>query len=183
MDIELLYFAEFKDITGKEKENFNLNNSNLIELIDQLFLKYNSIKKLIWDDQTNNLKKYVSIAVNGEMAKSKNKLLTELSDGDKIAFLLPISGGWENLKNKIVPQIKSGIYSKGSITLENIIKSIKSHHNIEDVGSILTFTGIVRKTSNNGKPVKGLKIDAYIEMANKSIEKICEEIRLFHSRR
>ena len=81
------------------------------------------------------------------------------------------------MKNKIVPQIKSGIYSKGSITLENIIKSIKSHHNIEDVGSILTFTGIVRKTSNNGKPVKGLKIDAYIEMANKSIEKICEEIK------
>lgn len=93
MDIELLYFAEFKDITGKEKENFNLNNSNLIELIDQLFLKYNSIKKLIWDEQANNLKKYVSIAVNGEMAKSKNKLLTKLSDGDKIAFLLPISGG------------------------------------------------------------------------------------------
>lgn len=93
MDIELLYFAEFKDITGKEKENFNLNNSNLIELINHLFLKYNSIKKLIWDEQTNNLKKYVSIAVNGEMAKSKNKLLTKLSDGDKIAFLLPISGG------------------------------------------------------------------------------------------
>ena len=81
------------------------------------------------------------------------------------------------MKNKIVPQIKSGIYSKGSITLENIIQSIKSHYNIEDVGSILTFTGIVRKTSNNGKPVKGLKIDAYIEMANKSIEKICEEIK------
>lgn len=93
LDIELLYFAEFNDITGKEKENFNLKNSNLLELIDQLFVKYNSIKKLIWDDQTNNLKKYVSIAVNGEMAHHKNKLLTKLSDGDKIAFLLPISGG------------------------------------------------------------------------------------------
>ena len=81
------------------------------------------------------------------------------------------------MKNKITTQINSGIYHKGSITLENIIKSIKSHHDIEDVGSILTFTGIVRRTSNDGRSVKGLKIDAYVEMANKIIKKICEEIK------
>lgn len=81
------------------------------------------------------------------------------------------------MNDKITTQINSGIYSKGSITLENIINSIKNHHNIEDVGSILTFAGIVRRTSNNGRLVKGLKIDAYIEMANKSIEKICEEVK------
>ena len=44
-------------------------------------------------------------------------------------------------------------------------------------GAILTFTGIVRESSVDGKPVRGLKIDAYDEVANKSIAKICEEIK------
>ena len=73
--------------------------------------------------------------------------------------------------------IESGIYLKGEITLEDIIQSIKRQHSIKDVGSIHSFSGIVRESSKNGKPVKGIKIDAYIELANKSINKICKEIK------
>ena len=73
--------------------------------------------------------------------------------------------------------IKSGIYDKGEISLEKIINSIKYSHDIEKVGSIHTFSGIVRGTSKDGKAVKGLKIDAYDEMANNSILKICKEIK------
>jgi len=77
--------------------------------------------------------------------------------------------------NEII--IKSGIYNKGELTLETIIKSLKKHPDIEKAGAILTFNGIVRKTSDDGKPVKGMKIDAYKELANKSINKICEELK------
>ncbi len=73
--------------------------------------------------------------------------------------------------------IKSGIYKKGEISLTDIIQSIKSNSSIENAGSILTFTGIVRNTSIDGKFVKGLKIDAYDELANKSIDKICSELK------
>lgn len=74
-------------------------------------------------------------------------------------------------------QIKSGIYNKGEITLENVIESIKMHDDIKAVGSILTFIGIVRGNSKEGRLVKGLKIDTYDELANKSINKICEKVK------
>ena len=73
-------------------------------------------------------------------------------------------------------QIKSGIYNKGEITLEDVITSVKSSSNIAEAGAILSFTGIVRRTSEDGKLVKVLKIDAYDELASKTIELICTDI-------
>ena len=73
--------------------------------------------------------------------------------------------------------IESGIYNKGEINLEQIIKSIKINHNIKEAGSIHTFTGIVRNSSKIGKPVIGMRIDAYKELANKSIQKICSKLK------
>ena len=73
--------------------------------------------------------------------------------------------------------ITSGIYEKGKVNLTDIIKSIKMNSSISDAGAILTFTGIVRNTSEDGKPVNTLKIDAYDELANKSIIKICSELK------
>lgn len=93
MVVEILFFADLKDITGKEKENFNLSESNLSNLLTELFKKYSDIKELIWNDKDNNLKNNVSVAINDEIINGKNIESKSLSDGDKIAFLLPISGG------------------------------------------------------------------------------------------
>ncbi len=80
-----------------------------------------------------------------------------------------------NSKNHL--QIESGIFDKGEITLERIIESMKMNSDIKKAGSIHTFTGIVRETSNEGKSVKGMKIDAYNALANESILKICENLK------
>jgi molybdopterin synthase catalytic subunit len=72
--------------------------------------------------------------------------------------------------------ITSGIYPKGEIDLDKMIHSIKAHPSIDKAGSILTFTGIVRGFSMDKKPVKGMKIEAFIDFANKSIHDICEKI-------
>ena len=74
-------------------------------------------------------------------------------------------------------QVLSGIYKKGEVNLEGIVKTIKENSNISRAGSIHTFTGIVRDSSSDGKSVISLKIDAYDDLANKSIEKICEELK------
>ncbi len=79
--------------------------------------------------------------------------------------------GLENTK-----KVESGIYSKGIIDLGRIIKSMKQNPNIAEAGSIHTFTGIVRNTSKDGKPVVCMKIDAYDELANESIKNICEKL-------
>ncbi|MBY9007301.1 MAG: molybdenum cofactor biosynthesis protein MoaE [Candidatus Lokiarchaeota archaeon] len=80
------------------------------------------------------------------------------------------------MNEKITLQIDSGIYLKGKIRFEEIINSIKSNPKIEEVGSILTFTGIVRKSSEDGRLVNGLIIDSYEELANKTIGRICSDI-------
>jgi len=76
-----------------------------------------------------------------------------------------------------VTQVKSGIYEKDEISLSNILFSLKNHPKINDTGSILTFTGIVRNTSKDGKLILSLEIDAYEELANRSMNKICNEIK------
>ncbi len=71
----------------------------------------------------------------------------------------------------------SGIYKKGEIILEHIINSVKDNSNIKKAGSIHTFTGIVRESSLNGKLVDSMKIDAYDDLANESIIKICNRLK------
>lgn len=74
-------------------------------------------------------------------------------------------------------EIISGIYPKGKINLESIIASVKKNKNIGEAGAIHTFTGIVRSISKNGKAVVSMKIDAYDELANESIKKICDNLK------
>ena len=81
------------------------------------------------------------------------------------------------MNNNNFTQVKSGIYEKDEINLSNILVSLKNHPKIKDAGSILTFTGIVRNTSKNGEQIRNLEIDAYEELANRSINKICKEIK------
>ncbi len=92
MNVEVLYFAEFKDITGKEKEKFDLPKSNLLGLLDILFERY-KLKNIIWNDQNQQIHSSISIIINNQAIHEKNPSLIKLDEGDKIAFLLPVSGG------------------------------------------------------------------------------------------
>ena len=93
MIIEVLYFADLKDITGKDKENFTINNNTLNEVVHLLFEKYHSFKDIMWTEKNNSLKEIISVAINDSIIHKKEKLSIELSEGDRIAFLLPVSGG------------------------------------------------------------------------------------------
>ncbi|MFX0035733.1 MAG: MoaD/ThiS family protein [Candidatus Hermodarchaeota archaeon] len=92
MNVEVLYFAEFKDITGKEKEKFDLSSNNLQGVLNLLFEKYN-LRKLVWDEKEQKLHNLISVIVNNQAIHEKNPSLVRLKDGDTIAFLLPVSGG------------------------------------------------------------------------------------------
>ncbi|MBY9021023.1 MAG: molybdenum cofactor biosynthesis protein MoaE [Candidatus Lokiarchaeota archaeon] len=74
-------------------------------------------------------------------------------------------------------KIESGIYNKGEIDLEHIIQSVKKDPKFSEAGSVHTFTGMVRCSSKTGKPVIGMKIDAYNDLANESIRKICNKLK------
>ena len=94
MIVEVLYFAEFKDITGKEKEEFELLNNQLKTLIDLLLTKYKlPLRNLLWDENTQNISNLISIIINNQALLQENPLLSQINDGDVIAFLMPVSGG------------------------------------------------------------------------------------------
>jgi len=93
MKVEILYFADFKDITRKAREFLEIKENTLEGLTSELFSKYNSIKNLIWDDEIKNLKGNISIVINDKLMTDKNKGKMKLIDGDKVAFLLPFAGG------------------------------------------------------------------------------------------
>ncbi|MHA2183590.1 MAG: MoaD/ThiS family protein [Promethearchaeota archaeon] len=92
MNVEVLYFAEFKEITGKEKEDVELVSKSLKELIDILLSKY-IIQNLLWDEKIQNIHNNISLIINNKPIHDKDPLLIELKEGDSIAFLTPVSGG------------------------------------------------------------------------------------------
>jgi len=92
MIVEVLYFAEFKDITSKEKENLEIDE-NLDDLLNLLFKRYSSFRNLVWDEKSQKIHNLISIIINNQAIHEKDPLKINLKDGDKIAFLLPVSGG------------------------------------------------------------------------------------------
>ena len=93
MKVEVLYFANFKDVTGKDREFLEIKENTVEFLASKILSKYNPIKNLIWDAEIKNLKRNISIVINDKLITDKNKGKIALVDGDKVAFLLPFAGG------------------------------------------------------------------------------------------
>ena len=93
MKVEILYFADFKDITGKDREFLELKENTVEGLTSKIFSKYNPLKNLIWDDERKILKGNISIVINDKLITDKNKGKMKITDGDRVAFLLPFAGG------------------------------------------------------------------------------------------
>jgi len=92
MIVEILYFAEIKDITGKEKEKFDVLK-NLEELLQLLYKKYDALQNLLWDEKSQKIHSIISVIINNQSIHEKDPSLNQLNDGDTVAFLLPVSGG------------------------------------------------------------------------------------------
>jgi len=75
-------------------------------------------------------------------------------------------------------KIQSGVYDKGTVSLEDILAEIRNHPNLSKAGDIVSFTGIVRGETLSEEPVVKLKIETYKEQADKILQAISEDIRL-----
>lgn len=78
MSITVLYFASFQEAAGVESEIME-NPSSLTALFDQLKDKYH------FKFQAANIR----VALNGVFVDWQH----EITDGDEIAFIPPVSGG------------------------------------------------------------------------------------------
>jgi MoaD family protein len=94
MIVEVLYFAELKSITGKEQEKFELSEPNLDKLFKILIKTYGyKIRNVIWNESKKEIPDIISVLINNKAIHEKNPVSINLNDGDKIVFLMPVSGG------------------------------------------------------------------------------------------
>ena len=73
---------------------------------------------------------------------------------------------------------RTGIDNKGTISLPDLIAFARQNPGIDESGAIATFTGIVRGYTHDGEQVEKLELEAYEEVAEKTLEKISDELRI-----
>jgi molybdopterin synthase catalytic subunit len=71
---------------------------------------------------------------------------------------------------------KAGVHEKGSLSLEDLIYTVKKQLGFEKAGAMAIFVGVVRGTSVSGK-VQKLELQAYEEKADEVLSQICDELK------
>jgi molybdopterin synthase catalytic subunit len=87
---------------------------------------------------------------------------TELSDGDEVALIPPVSGGDFRL-------------SEEPLSLEAVVREVES----DEAGAIATFTGTTRVHSR-GRTVQHLDYEAYPEMAERMMAELAASLKASH---
>lgn len=70
-----------------------------------------------------------------------------------------------------------GVHAKGTVSLLNVLKSIKDKPDFNKAGALAMFIGVVRGETTKGEEVKKLELEAYEEQANKIIDNICKDLK------
>lgn len=74
-------------------------------------------------------------------------------------------------------QKHAGVHAKGTLTLQDVIESVKKHPDHKKVGAMALFVGVVRGETKRGESVKSLRLEAYEEKADEALERICMDLR------
>ncbi|PSN93429.1 hypothetical protein B9Q06_12035 [Candidatus Marsarchaeota G2 archaeon ECH_B_2] len=69
---------------------------------------------------------------------------------------------------------RPGVYHKGSVEPYQLIASVSDETG--ETGAILSFIGVVKSRGVNGKKVAKIVMEAYDDVANQVIAKICDEL-------
>lgn len=78
---------------------------------------------------------------------------------------------------KLSTQKHAGVHRKGTLTLQDVIESVKKRPDYRKVGALALFVGVVRGETKQGESVKSLQLEAYEEKADQTLEEICKGLR------
>jgi len=76
-----------------------------------------------------------------------------------------------------MPLKHAGVHPKGTLTLIDVIKSVKKHPDYRKVGAMALFIGVVRGETRKGEYVSRLELEAYDEKGNEDLERICQDLK------
>ncbi len=93
MAIIAKFFANFREVTGKEQESVE-GVGSVSSLLDELVRRFgDKLAKQLYPQGTRELLGTVNILVNGRGIRFLRGLSTSLKDGDVVAIFPPVSGG------------------------------------------------------------------------------------------
>lgn len=158
MQINILFFATLKDLTGTKRLSLELSNetTTLATVRDNLISRYPEIEA--------NLNAALA-SINEEYAFAQDTV----KDGDEVAFFPPVSGGSGEL-----PEIYR--LPNEQIDHDEIIESITT----PATGAVCLFSGMVRGETNKDGHIpqtEYLEYEAYEPMAIAKMKQVATEIR------
>ncbi len=150
MRIQVLYFAVFRERLGREDETLDLaDGARVHDALAALAAKHEPIA---------TLRTKFRVAVNQDFTDEDR----ELRDGDELALIPPVAGG---------AGVRHVVLTGDPLSLDRCLSAVGG----AGMGGIVTFTGMVRRTSR-GITVEKLEYEAYGTMAVREMTRLCEEI-------
>lgn len=156
MKINVLFFAYLKDVVGKSKVQFEVENS-----LDVAGLK---LKLIEMYPQLEEKIPNVIVSINQDFAFDADVI----EEGAEIAFFPPVSGG-------------SDFPTVLMVTTEELdLNELLAKVTFPTTGAAGIFTGIVRGETSRGQQRKteALEYEAYGNMAKTKMAQIADEIRI-----
>ena len=154
MEIDILYFATLRDLTGQRREKLEVPDGLTIGDLKRRLGERGERIALALDTAL--------FSINREFAFMEE----QIHAGDEVGVFPPVSGGAPPTILKVTPDI---------LDLNDIVASITS----ESTGAVCVFTGIVRgkTTRTNPHETAYLEYEAYEDMAEEKLRQVADEIR------
>jgi len=154
MRIQVLYFAFFRERLGTSEQTIELaEGSRVGDALAMLSAQHEAIAAM---------QGRFRAAVNQEMVGDD----MILADGDELALIPPVAGGSDAPAAPRYALVKTE-----PLNLDRVIQAVRT----DRMGGIVTFVGQVRD-HNDGHEVVRLEYEAYEDMANKVMAKLCDTI-------
>lgn len=149
MQIQVLYFAVFRERIGTSEERLELPaGATVAGAVESLAARHPSVAAL---------RGRFRVARNQELAADDEVL----AEGDELALIPPVAGG-AGAHVRVLAE---------PLSLDRCLAAVAS----AEAGGVVTFTGMVRRHSR-GHTVDHLEYEAYGEMAQKEMSRLIAEI-------
>lgn len=153
MKLRMVYFAAARELAECANEELELARSecDLVALCTWL------------SHHKPRLAPYLArmrFAVNGELANTQRAL----HDGDEVTVLPPVAGG------SVLAEVRSA-----PLSVDEVLAAVQH----ASAGGVVVFLGVVRDHAD-GKAVARLDYEAYVELANKEMQRILQALMQEH---
>ena len=155
MQIQVLFFAHFKEKTGNQVVTIELPTGSTVAGLKQtLAQQFPAVAPLL----PNSV-----ISVNREFSFDEDRI----PDGAEVGIFPPVSGG---SGSPTVLRITSEL-----LDLDDLVRQVT----LETTGAVAVFTGVVRGSTRRGEAHETIRLEyeAYAPMAEAKMAQVADEIR------